>query len=189
MRELLLTREKKKFNATARNSEPRKERIFPGQRLVRPFAHLDEGWVAALGHLERLPCGDRLERRGGERREVALQRLARFRITIGQRERSHKDHMRKLVVRIDGDRPASQFNRLIVILQPEIGQRLATVPVVKRRIGRARQNRPVEIFKALFESPEESVVDAQLADGDYVGRVQGQRALGLRGGFLCTPLD
>src|SRR6202044_963912 len=29
------------------------------QAVVRPFAHLEEAWIAALGHLERLPCRDR----------------------------------------------------------------------------------------------------------------------------------
>ena len=56
--------------------------------------------------------------------------------------------MRKRVVRIDCDRPASQFDRLVIILQPEIGRRLAVIPIVERRVGRARQNCPIEIFNA-----------------------------------------
>ena len=95
-----------------------------------------------------------LSDRGGQR-EVALQRLARFRIMAGQGERRHKGHMRKrVVIRIDRDRPASQFNRLVIILQPEIGPRLAAVPIGERRIVRARPNRLVEILKAFVELPE-----------------------------------
>ena len=92
-----------------------------------------------------LPRRDRLERRGGGRREVALQRLARFRILIGQGERRRQDHMCKLVFRIDCERPARQFNRLIITLQPEIGPRLAVIPIVERRIVWARQYRLVQI--------------------------------------------
>ena len=103
----------------------------------------------------RLPCRDRLERPGGGQREVALQRLARFRIMTGQGERRHKDRMRpRDVVRIDRDRLASQFNRLVITLQPEIGPRLAAIPIGERRIVRARQNRLVEIFNAFVEFPE-----------------------------------
>ena len=58
------------------------------------------------------------------------------------------------VIRIDRDRLASQFNRLVITLQPEIGPRLAAVPIGERRIVRARQNRLVEIFKAFVEFPE-----------------------------------
>jgi hypothetical protein len=114
------------------------------QAVIRPLAHLDEAWIAALfgdlGHLVRLPCRDRLERRGGGPGEVALQRLARFRIMIGQGERRHEDHMRERVgIRTDRDRPASCFNRLVIILQPEIGPCLAVVPIDERPIGRARR--------------------------------------------------
>jgi hypothetical protein len=107
-----------------------------------------------------------LERPGGGQREIALQRLARFRITIGQGERRHKDQVRKRVgIGIDRDRPASQFNRLVIILQPKIGPRLVFVPIDERRIGRARPNRPVDIFKAFVELTEISIVYAQLAGG------------------------
>ena len=100
----------------------------------------------------RLPCRDRLERPGGGQREVALQRLARFRVMTGQGERRHKGRMNILdVIRIDRDRPASQFNRLVITLQPEIGPRLAAIPRGERRIVRARPNRLVEIFKAFVE--------------------------------------
>ena len=37
--------------------------------------------------------------------------------------------------------------------------------------------------------PEVCVVEAQFAGGDHVGRVQGERALLLRDGFLRAPLD
>ena len=84
--------------------------------------------IAALCGEVRLECRDRLERPGGGQREVALQRLARFGVMTGQGERRHKDRMNILdVIRIDRDRFASPFNRLVITLQPEIGPRLAAV--------------------------------------------------------------
>jgi hypothetical protein len=50
------------------------------QAVVHPLAHPSREPV--LGLDVRLPCRDRLERPGGGQREVALQRLARFRIMI-----------------------------------------------------------------------------------------------------------
>src|SRR5271166_3137156 len=95
------------------------------QAVVRPLVRLDAGWIAALCGVIRLPCRDRPERPGGGQREVALERLARFRIMIGQGERRHKFRMHKPdVVRIDRDRLARQFNHLVIALQPEIGRRL-----------------------------------------------------------------
>ena len=155
---------------------------------VRSFAST-RAWIAALCGEVRLPCRDRLERPGGGQREVALQRLARFGVMTGQGERRHKGRMNILdVIRIDRDRLASQFNRLVIILQPEIGPRLAAVPQGERRIVRARQNRLVEIFEAFVEFPEAYVVEAQVGGGVHVGRVEGERALVLGDGFLgCAP--
>jgi hypothetical protein len=77
-----------------------------------------------------LPRGDRPERPGGRQREIALQRLVRFRVMTGQGERRHQDHMRILdVIRSCRDRPASQLNRLIIIPQPKIGPRLTAIPI------------------------------------------------------------
>ena len=59
----------------------------------------------------------------------------------------------------------------------------------ERRIVRARPNRLVEIFKAFVEFPEAYVVEAQARGGVHVGRVQGERALVLRDGFLGAPLE
>ena len=53
---------------------------------------------------------------------------------------------------------------------------------------RARPNRLVEIFNAFVEFPEAFVVKAKIAGGNHVGRVQGERALVLRDGFLGAPL-
>ena len=64
------------------------------QAFVRPLVHLEQAWIVALGYLERLPCRDRPERPGGRQREIAPQRLTRFRIMIGQGERRHEDQMR-----------------------------------------------------------------------------------------------
>src|SRR5277367_1873930 len=117
------------------------------QAVVHPLAHL--AWNPVLGLEVRLPCRDRLERPGRGQREVALQRLARFRIMTGQGERSHKDRMRpRDVVRIDRDRLAKLFNRLVITLQPEIGRPLAAIEPGELRIVRARPTRLVEIFKA-----------------------------------------
>ena len=124
------------------------------QAIVHPLVHLDAGWVAALCGEVRLKCRDRLERPGGGQCEVALQRLARLRIMTGQGKRRYKGRMNILdpnVIRIDSDRLASPFNRLVITFQPEIGQSLAAIPLDERRILRALQNRLVEIFKAFVE--------------------------------------
>src|ERR1700733_3161461 len=72
----------------------------------------------------------------------------------GQGERRHKGCMNiRDVVRIDRDRLASQFNRLAITFQPEIGPCLVAVPILERRIVRARPNRLVEIFNAFVEIP------------------------------------
>ncbi len=98
--------------------------------------------------------------------------------------------MRKLVVvGLYGDRSASQFDRLVIILQPEIGLRLLAIPKIERRIVRARPNRLVERFKAFLELPEEYVGGAQAAGGRRNGRVQGECALVLRDGLLGAPLE
>jgi hypothetical protein len=100
------------------------------QAVIRPLAHLDPAWIAALGHLERPPRRDRLDRPGGGQREIALQRRTRFRIMTGQGERRHQDQMRILdVIRSCRDRPASQLDRLIIIPQPKIGPRLTAIPI------------------------------------------------------------
>src|SRR5208337_3950183 len=93
------------------------------------------------------------------------------------------------VIRIDRDRLASPFNRLVIILQPEIGERLAAVEMGEPRIVRALPNRLVEIFKAFIEFPEAHVVEAQAGGGLHVGRVEGERALVLRDGFLVARLE
>ena len=86
------------------------------------------------------------------------------------------------VVRIDRDRLASQFNRLVIILQPKIGRRLAAIQMGEGRIVRALPNRLVEIFNAFVEFPK-ACSRSQGASGVRVGRVQGERALVLRDGF------
>ena len=103
----------------------------------------------------RLPRRDRPERPDGRQREVALQRLARFRIMTGQGERRYKNRMRpRDVVRVDRDHLAKLFNRLVIILQPEIGQRLGPVPIGEPPIVGAQPNRPVEIFTSGLTSAE-----------------------------------
>ena len=72
---------------------------IPALRRPSYVRSLDLSVEAALLGLEvRLACRDRLERPGGGQREVALQRLARFRIMIGQGERRHKDRMNILAI-------------------------------------------------------------------------------------------
>ena len=140
------------------------------QAVVRPLVHLDEAWIAVLSETLdlkiRLPCRDRLELPGGGQREVALQRLARFRIMTGQGERRHKDHMRiRDVIRIDRDRLASPVNRLIV-----------TASARNRPTPCRRTNRASDGSCGLLESPCRNIrlVDiarafvvefAQVADG------------------------
>src|SRR5574337_2091112 len=154
------------------------------QALVYPLVRRDAGWTAALCGEIRLKCRDRLERPAGGQREVALERLARFGVMTGHGERRHKGRMNILdVIRIDRDRLARPINRLVIILQPEIGPRLAAVDMGERRIVRALPNRLVEIFLAFVEFPETRVVPAKVSGGVRVGRVQGERALVLGDGF------
>ena len=90
------------------------------------------------------------------------------------------------VVWLDCDRFAGPFNRLIIALQPEIGERLAAIQVDEPRIVRALPNRLVEIFKAFLEFPEAHVIKAQAGGGLHVGGLNGERALVLRDGFLVA---
>jgi hypothetical protein len=76
---------------------------------------------------------------------------------------------------IDRARLATRFNRLVIILQREIGPRLAAIKMDEVRIVRAHPNPLVEIFKAFVEFPEVSVVEAQDSEGAHVGRVEGER--------------
>src|ERR1700732_2334129 len=92
------------------------------------------------------------------------------------------------VIRIDRDRLASPFNRLVITLQPEIGPRLAAIQMDEQRIVWALPKRRVEIFNAFVEFPVASVVKAQAGGGARVGRVEGERALVLGDGFLVVPL-
>ena len=109
---------------------------------------LDAGWIATLcGVVHTLKCRDRLERPGGGQHEVALERLARLRVPTGQGERRDKDRMNILdVIRIDRDRPASQFNRLVIALQPEIDPRLAAIPTGERRIVTGSSESPLSKY-------------------------------------------
>ena len=58
----------------------------------------------------------------------------------------------------DCDRLASRFNRLVVTLQPEIGERFAAIKMREERIVRAQQNRLVKVFEAFVYLPEVSLV-------------------------------
>ena len=84
---------------------------------------LDEALIPVLRLGERLPCRDRLERPRGGQHEVALQHLARFGIMTGQSERRDEVRIRpRNVVRIDRNRPASQFDRLVITLQRALSE-------------------------------------------------------------------
>jgi hypothetical protein len=73
------------------------------------------------------------------RGSAAVERLSRVRFVTGQRERRHTACMNILdVIRIERDRLASPFNRLVIILQPEIDPRLAALEMGEQRIVRAR---------------------------------------------------
>src|SRR5208337_3948361 len=111
-----------------------------------------------------------------------------LRLTTGPAERRDKHWMRLPIGRIDRDRPAGPFDRLFVLLKPEMGGRLARVPVMQRWIVRTEPNGLVKILKALFKLPELQVVKGQLRVGVHGGRIQIKRALGLRVGLLQTPL-
>ena len=90
---------------------------------------------------------------------------------------------------MDRDRFASPFNRPVITLQPETGERLAAIQMGEPRIVRTLPNRIVEIFKAFVEFPEAHVVEAQARGGLHVGRVEGERALMLRDGFRVARLE
>src|SRR5580704_10299195 len=82
----------------------------------------------------------------GKEGEVALERFAGLRVPTGKRERRDEDHVLGLLVWIGCDRPAVPFDRLIVVLQPEIGVRLVRIPVIEKRIVWAQPNGLVEKF-------------------------------------------
>ena len=114
---------------------PLASRLCAGRRTT--LMGLDEPRIVALRFGERLPCRDRLERPGGRQREIALERLARLGVLTGQGERRHKQRMRRLdVVRIDRNRPAILFNRLVIILQPEIGRHPTGIETGEKRFVR-----------------------------------------------------
>ena len=82
-----------------------------------------------------------------------------------------------LLIRIGCDRPAVPFDRLIVVLEPEIGVRLVRVPVIEKRIVGAQPNGLVEKFKALLIVANSGVGDAKAVIGFGCGGLQRQCAL------------
>src|SRR5271166_4701861 len=137
--------------------------------------------------LHRLETRDRT---GSSRKQgaIALNRLAGLRQTAGPAERCDERRIRLPKGRIDRDRTPGPFDRLFVLFEPEMRRRFARIPVVRRRIVRTEPDGLVEILEALFKLPELPIVVADLGVSVDGGRVEVQRALGLRVGFLETPL-
>ena len=54
-----------------------------------------------------------------------------LRFVTGQRERRDEVVMRRIIVRIDRDRPAGRFDRPIVLLEPEIGRRSLEIKILQ----------------------------------------------------------
>ena len=82
--------------------------------------------LAALIH-SRLPRRDRLGT-AGNRRKVTLEVFTGHRLMTGQSKRRDEVEMSPRIIRIDRDRRAGIFNRLIVLLEPEIGRRSRVIP-------------------------------------------------------------
>src|SRR5258708_28544455 len=59
---------------------------------------------------------------------ATLLRVTGLRLMAGQCKRRGEDEERSVKIRIDCDRPAGPFDRLIVLLQPEIGETFAEIP-------------------------------------------------------------
>jgi hypothetical protein len=108
----------------------------------------------------------------------------------GQSKRRDEVEMRpRIGAGIDRDRPAGRFDRLIVLLQPEIVGRFTTIPISQSWISRAQPNRLVLILQALFKLPEIQVVRTQSTLGVPRRGVQSKRAFELRDRFVEAPLD
>ena len=101
--------------------------------------------------LQRLPSRDRLGR--DRKGKVTLKRFMRLGLVTTQSKRREEGSMRQCVVRGGRDRPARPVDRLIVLLQAEMGRRFPRIPVGQNRIARAEPNRFVVKFEALFEFP------------------------------------
>jgi hypothetical protein len=70
-----------------------------------------------------------------------------LRLMTGQSQRRGDVKIRpQIIIRFDRDRPAGPFDRLIVLLQPEIGRRSQAIPILQIRIVRAQPNRLVRKF-------------------------------------------
>ena len=67
-----------------------------------------------------------------------------------QRKRRDEDEKRTFQIRIDCDRLPRPFDRLIVLLQPEISTTFAAIPKCRILILRTEPYRLVEKFDGLF---------------------------------------
>src|SRR5262249_18831151 len=125
----------------------------------------------AVESAERLPCRDRLGA-AGNRRKVGMEGFVRLRLMTAQSKRRDEVEVQpRSSARIDRNRPAGPFDRLIVLFQGEMASRFAVILTTQIRIVRTEPNRLVKIFEALFELPEVQVVPAQATEDAHHGGV------------------
>ena len=84
-----------------------------------------------------------------------FERVTSLRIMSGQCKCRSEHAMRMRKNRIDRDRPAGRFDRLIVLLQPEIGDTFVPIPNKQIWIVRTEPYRLVRKFDGLFILSEE----------------------------------
>ena len=97
--------------------------------------------------------------------------------------------MRSIIVRTDRDRASGPFDRLIVLLQREMGARLVRIPCSVRKGSRGLSRIALSINSRLFwNSPKRLITEAHVAIGVHDARIQVERALVLGDRFVEAKL-
>src|SRR5579863_3175935 len=143
------------------------------QAIDKPVKIYTNAWIGGWRWCApRLECRDAFE---GRDRNATLFRVAGLRLMTGQCKCRGEHGKRRRKVRIDRDRPAGPFDRLIVLLQREIVYTFAAIPKKQICIVRTEPYRLVKDFDALFILSGLSVCEAYSPNCLHSVRVQGER--------------